>query len=839
MYFFSYLCQSFQRSISSFALAQSAWPDDGLRAANDNEAPKIDLQVIEWGLSKWPDDGNRWSAELSDEAKEAIKALQEQLDTLKAAGGIVKTDVHILGNFLEKVAAWDIEGCDPSDTEFIELMERHTKKITELQNLSWEAKLVAEGINAQLGILKWDLEQSTGEDIDEDGEVVMDGMWEEASEMPLSQEEQEELEELESLKTQRDSLKWVLRLTLRDINIDSDEFKNQSDTYKNIVTWALRISSSDYVYQNLDSEWNPIDGTRESIIREIEHLENTNRELNVLLNNNTPEWETTLSEAKDQLIQEKFLDLKQNGTEIQKEIIGNKWFLDLSVADFQRLQLDGWVDLSEWFLRPSPNNNENSSEWSTFTVHFGWNLAVADMISSIIPIHIDSIVLDGRVASRMDDQLFGYDRWWRFTVLDGSEIIFRDVNREVRDNPELLQERLDDFREQMASNVNRDTFQRQANNYIQSIDTVWPENEDGWFMTMFKKVMNGLAVLQWMDPIFEEVLEKEEPYYNSYSQEDNDRIREQWVRRFIPNGNELLRDGEFMSELSAMCDRLWVQRDDMLIVMQAESRLDPTEVNQRSWASWLIQFMPDTAEWLWTSVEAIRNMSAVEQLVYVEKYFGNYAWRMNSVADIYRVVFYPVSIWKSSDWVLGSQNGTAQIVADQNWPWITQYSRRSDGLIDNATFDRYVEAKISQFSTVVTPPSLAEYENRDITQPIRDLDALEPSFRSKVDNWLSQVRAEWIDIKISETLRTQARQNYLYEQWRTRSWNIITWTRRSNHKTGQAIDIYFNPDTHGSMYPPVNWEPWVTTARLARENWIDWWQDLWWKDGAHFQDNRL
>jgi hypothetical protein len=37
-------------------------------------------------------------------------------------------------------------------------------------------------------------------------------------------------------------------------------------------------------------------------------------------------------------------------------------------------------------------------------------------------------------------------------------------------------------------------------------------------------------------------------------------------------------------------------------------------------------------------------MTAVEQLVYVEKYFENYAGRMNSVSDIYRVVFYPASI---------------------------------------------------------------------------------------------------------------------------------------------------------------------------------------------------
>lgn len=92
-------------------------------------------------------------------------------------------------------------------------------------------------------------------------------------------------------------------------------------------------------------------------------------------------------------------------------------------------------------------------------------------------------------------------------------------------------------------------------------------------------------------------------------------------------------------------------------------------------------------------------MSAIAQLSYVERYFENYSGRMHSVEDIYRVVFYPASIGKPDNWVFGSQNGTARRVSQQN-PGIARHSTRADGLIDNNAFERYVQAKVSQFMTV-------------------------------------------------------------------------------------------------------------------------------------------
>lgn len=49
------------------------------------------------------------------------------------------------------------------------------------------------------------------------------------------------------------------------------------------------------------------------------------------------------------------------------------------------------------------------------------------------------------------------------------------------------------------------------------------------------------------------------------------------------------------------------------------------------------------------------------------------------------------------------------------------------------------------------------------------------------------------DIFITETYRSQERQNYLYEQGRTRPGQIVTWTRSSNHKSRLAWDIAVAP----------------------------------------------
>ena len=155
----------------------------------------------------------------------------------------------------------------------------------------------------------------------------------------------------------------------------------------------------------------------------------------------------------------------------------------------------------------------------------------------------------------------------------------------------------------------------------------------------------------------------------------------------------LLQDKEFREKLEQVASRIWTHPDNLIAVMRAESWLNPRAVNRNSWATWLIQFMPATARNLWTSVWKLRNMSAVEQLTYVEKYFSPYKkYWLNSVHKLYMATFYPAAFGKSKDFVFWSESGIAKAVASQN-PAIRRFSTRADKLIDWYAFEKYCQNK--------------------------------------------------------------------------------------------------------------------------------------------------
>ena len=62
--------------------------------------------------------------------------------------------------------------------------------------------------------------------------------------------------------------------------------------------------------------------------------------------------------------------------------------------------------------------------------------------------------------------------------------------------------------------------------------------------------------------------------------------------------------------------------NDLMALMYSESGIDPAKSNNNG-ATGLIQFMPSTAKSLGTSTAALKNMSAVEQMNYVEKLIKN------------------------------------------------------------------------------------------------------------------------------------------------------------------------------------------------------------------------
>jgi len=81
-----------------------------------------------------------------------------------------------------------------------------------------------------------------------------------------------------------------------------------------------------------------------------------------------------------------------------------------------------------------------------------------------------------------------------------------------------------------------------------------------------------------------------------------------------------------------------------------------------------------------------------------------------------------------------------------------------------------------------------------VTQTCRDLSELTAAAQTACHLLFQECfKAGIVDIFITETYRSQARQNYLYEQGRTRPGQVVTWTRNSNHTSRRAWDIAVAP----------------------------------------------
>jgi hypothetical protein len=71
-----------------------------------------------------------------------------------------------------------------------------------------------------------------------------------------------------------------------------------------------------------------------------------------------------------------------------------------------------------------------------------------------------------------------------------------------------------------------------------------------------------------------------------------------------------------------------VDADRLAVLVSHESRFLPSIQNSETRATGLIQFMPSTARALGTTVDALKRMSATEQLPYVAAFFAPYHGRL-------------------------------------------------------------------------------------------------------------------------------------------------------------------------------------------------------------------
>lgn len=119
-----------------------------------------------------------------------------------------------------------------------------------------------------------------------------------------------------------------------------------------------------------------------------------------------------------------------------------------------------------------------------------------------------------------------------------------------------------------------------------------------------------------------------------------------------------------LKALVAAAQWIGINPDWLASVMSFESGFSPSIHNAAgSGAVGLIQFMPSTAQGLGTTTAALEQMTFIQQLEYVKKYFAPHQGKLNSLEDTYLAVFYPAFIGKPLDSVLGS---TGSAIYNQN-----------------------------------------------------------------------------------------------------------------------------------------------------------------------------
>lgn len=142
----------------------------------------------------------------------------------------------------------------------------------------------------------------------------------------------------------------------------------------------------------------------------------------------------------------------------------------------------------------------------------------------------------------------------------------------------------------------------------------------------------------------------------------------------------------FAAKVISISKSLGINPDWLMICMITECGLDSTAMNSIG-AGGLIGFMPDTAKSLGTTVTDLVNMSNVDQLDYVYKYFAPYAGKYASGICLKIIDFFPAAIlnWNNDKYVFEGYGFTAQQLAQANQP----LDVNKDGLITMADFKQY------------------------------------------------------------------------------------------------------------------------------------------------------
>ncbi|WP_338731769.1 transglycosylase SLT domain-containing protein [Mangrovimonas cancribranchiae] len=125
---------------------------------------------------------------------------------------------------------------------------------------------------------------------------------------------------------------------------------------------------------------------------------------------------------------------------------------------------------------------------------------------------------------------------------------------------------------------------------------------------------------------------------------------------------------EFIDAVRYYANKLSINPNWLMAVMYFESAktFSPSVQNPYTNATGLIQFMPATANELGTSINALKNMTAAEQMYYVYKYYVRYKSKLKSYVDLYLITFFPLAAGKPLNFILQTATLPASLIANQN-----------------------------------------------------------------------------------------------------------------------------------------------------------------------------
>ena len=118
-----------------------------------------------------------------------------------------------------------------------------------------------------------------------------------------------------------------------------------------------------------------------------------------------------------------------------------------------------------------------------------------------------------------------------------------------------------------------------------------------------------------------------------------------------------------------------------------------------------------------------------------------------------------------------------------------------------------------------------------VTKTIRDISELTENAQKACNLFMSKCKAYGLKVLITETYRSQERQNYLYEQGRTRAGKKVTWTKNSRHTSRRAWDICKN--VKGAEYSDASF--FKECGKVAKKFGITWGGEWSTPDTPHFE----